>query len=358
MYPERLFFFAVMLLMLVISADGQIRITRADIEGTLTSGTTSAFTAIDAEGSSFDLGSPGSGNSYDFTGYTFESETYERVFIDVTSAPDIDLFPDATHVEYSMDEGLGEIYLYTRLDDTGLYILGSVMTIFGMRMSMIYDPPMPRILFPVELGKTWSYSGVVNLSVDGLEMEVDVDEEVLGEGMMDIPEGRHPVLCTKGIMRITQRVSEAGSIIEEYYTTQLNYSFFSQTGFSASITADTLDINTMTPLVKSASYFMEHAVNVDKEAPVASELSINAIWPNPVLSPGELHVSWSQESPQIVEITVHDMLGRRRATLFNGWNTQGIHSARVSTGSLPAASYILRVRSGTQSSQRMISIIR
>jgi len=354
---KRLVSIIALLIIFATTAQTQPRFTRADIDASLTSGQMTFHSATNAEGSTFNLGAPGGGNTYDFTVYQYSSDVMERVFIDPSLAPHVGQFPDATHVQF-IDVTEGASYMYFMLTDNGLYSLGIASEYQGFPFLLEYDPPKPELKLPLELGTKWTYRSAPSMPFEGYEQQIDMDVDVIGAGTLNTPFGSAAALCIKNISKMTTRILVGGQVLSESYTTTVDYMFLAHEGIGGSIYVDSVDINSMTPTIEDANLSVSGAVNSVQPAPFVSELTIDAVWPNPAFSSGDVNVSWSLGTPQTVELTVHDMLGRTHVTMDYGWNVTGIHNTSLPLSTLPAGPYVIRLRAGAQSVQRMFNIIR
>jgi hypothetical protein len=110
-------------------------------------------------------------------------------------------------------------------------------------------------------------------------------------------------------------------------------------------------------LAGSASYLGIGGTVGAEKPPVAEGLRIEAVYPQPMRTDGVLTVEVSAGSGQgFLEITLYDMLGRPVRELWRGAMDTGRRQLRLSPGALPAGSYLLLVRGGDATRQRLVRI--
>ena len=90
----------------------------------------------------------------------------------------------------------------------------------------------------------------------------------------------------------------------------------------------------------------------EASAPVASGLHL-VVAPNPAAHSAEVRFQLAQAADVLV--TVHDLLGRRLATLAAGGHEAGPHRERLDTSAFPSGMYVVRLASGgSVETQRVI----
>jgi hypothetical protein len=335
----------------------QLRFTRADAEPMMQNGTMTVFNSSDAPGSTFNLGSKGSGNTWDFSVYQYTSDDYERVILDPSITPYGDMFEGATHAQ-QFDAG-SESYSYFLLNDAGLYSLGVATEVQSVPYILAYTPPKPEFLFPLQMGSKWSYKGDPVVPIEGMTQETEMTIEAISSGTLKTSQGSFEALCVKNVTKLTVRFEIGGQVISEGYTTSTDYMFMTKNGVTASLAVDSADSDSMTPMIEDASVSVEGNVNSIEDFATAGRFALQAAWPNPAHSGGSLNVGWAQEQGANVRITLHDMLGRELRTVFDGYAPAGGHVLTVPTGDLPAGLYMLRGHSaGMQSGMQRIMVVR
>ena len=84
-----------------------------------------------------------------------------------------------------------------------------------------------------------------------------------------------------------------------------------------------------------------------------SSLRIPAVWPQPLAADGMLHARIESATPGHARLELHDLLGRRRATPFDG-RLDGRRDIQFSMANLEAGVYLLRLISGGESVVRVV----
>jgi hypothetical protein len=350
------FLFLLCALFTTALSQAQLRFTRADAEPMMQNGTMTVFDATDAPGKTFNLGSKGSGNTWDFSVYQYTSDDYDRVFVSPSLTPYGDMFESATHAQ-QFDAG-SESYSYFLLNDAGLYSLGVATEVQSFPYILAYAPPKPEFLFPLQLGSTWNYKGDPVVPIEGMTQETESSVEAISSGTLVTPLGSFEALCVKNVTKLTVRFAIGGQVISEGYTTSTDYMFMTKSGVTASLSVDSADSDSMTPLIEEASVSVEGNVNRIDDFASARPFALQAAWPNPAQSGSALNVGWTQERGANVRITLHDMLGRELRTVFDGYAPTGAHALTVPTNDLPAGLYMLRGHSaGMQSGMQRIMVV-
>lgn len=347
-------------LMLVLFAstrlDAQLRITRSDIEATLTTGSVSVFDATIAADQRFPLGTSGAGNSWDLRTFRFQPNVYTHTYVAPSTTPYTDDFPGATHAMVS--PGDRPAFLYFKLNDAGLYSLGLGTEMQGVPYIQRNVPDMPDLLFPMELGSKWSYTSDVSEPFPGFTQVTTQQVEVMASGTLITSKGSQEALCIKSVTRSSQRVEVAGQVISESYQTAIDFMFMTGNGYGAVLTIDTLDIDSSNPRITSLSFTLPGVVGVTPSDAAVLPLSIHATWPNPITHGEDLHVRWEQSKAETMDFTVFDTQGRIVARQSAGRREPGVYSTSMRLGKLPAGMYLLRVNGGGVAAERMIGVMR
>lgn len=354
---SRLIHMLPVLVLMSALADAQIRFTRSDVEPMFQDGKYTMFDASNAPGTTFNLGSKGSGNTWDFTVFQYTSGTADRAWIDPSLTPYADQFPDATHAQ--MYAGQENSYSYFLLNDDGVYSLGIGTEVQGTPYILVYNPKMPDFIFPMQLGSKWTYDGDPVSPLEGLTQETEMSVEAISSGTLITSQGSFEALCVKNVSKVTTRFEIGGQVLSEGYSTTTDYMFMTKNGVYGSLSVDTNDIDTMTPTLADASYTVEGEVNSVHESTGPRAFALDAAWPNPAAGGSEVNVSWTQEHAASVKITLHDMLGREMRSVFEGFAPAGSHALTIPTGDLPAGMYLLRGASaGITGGLQRIAIVR
>jgi hypothetical protein len=84
-----------------------------------------------------------------------------------------------------------------------------------------------------------------------------------------------------------------------------------------------------------------------------SSLRIPAVWPQPLAADGMLHARIENDTPGHARLELHDLLGRRRATPFDG-QLDGRRDVQFSMSGLEDGVYFLRLFSAGESVVRVV----
>ena len=79
-------------------------------------------------------------------------------------------------------------------------------------------------------------------------------------------------------------------------------------------------------------------------------------YPNP--TPSETNVSWQLAQPEAVTVEVHDLLGRRVATLASGHHPAGTHTVRWLAGDTAPGVYVITLSTPSHTMTNMVSVTR
>jgi hypothetical protein len=340
-------------LLAVPAAQAQIQFTRADIEPTLTDRDMTIYSTIELSGVTFNLGSAGAGQVYDFSGFTFEQSTYQSVFVAPAVTPYASDYPTATHAQIFM---AGEAaYSYMRLDDNGFYDLGFATEYSGSEYILKYDPEMPSLLFPLQLGSAWTYSGTEVVPLEGFYEKTDMEIEAVSEGMLVTPYGSWPALCVRNRTWVTQRIEFGGMVISEEKTQDVNYMFLTKQGVGASLSVDTLDALSWTPRIDAASLNIDGSTNAVGTPAHAASLGIESVYPHPV-SGGSTLVTWRADGN--ASLTVHDNTGRELRRISQEAHPGVTQQTQLILRGLAPGMYFLRLHTNSGVTQRPVMLLR
>ncbi len=341
----------VLLFLLVSAGHAQLQITRADVESRIQAQQVTSFEATNAEGMTFDLTGP----VYDLTVFQTTSETFQTTYLDPALTTFPHEFPAATHAQViDADEGSG--FLYLRLDNAGLYMLGFGTEVQGTDFLMKYEPERPQMIFPFQKGSSWNYSSGVMTPFEGMERVEESTVNVIEEGTLRTPDGDFPCLVVKQWERVSTKIEFGGQVISENYMTDVTYEFITRDGISSTLVIDTLDENSSTPKLVYASWAVAAVQTSAQDAPVARDLAMSAPYPNPFRT-GAVSVEWSAATSGQARIDVIDIYGRIHRQHRVGSVTSGVQRSRLDITGLPAGQYFLRVVQGSETGMRPLTVV-
>ena len=340
-----------MMFMCTLPLVAQLQITRADVDAMMGATEFTSYQATNAEGMTFDL----SGPVYDLTVFTTTSETFSTDYVDPSLTPWPHEFPTATVAQvFEASEGNG--FMYLRIDDAGLYMLGFASEVSGTDYLLKYNPERPQMKFPFKKGSGWTYTSDVMSPFEGMTRQEDSEVTVIAEGTLRTPAGDYPCIVVKQLERATTKLEFGGQVISEDYMTDVTYEFITKSGVSATIVIDTLDQDSSTPTLVYASWAVRDVQTSAAPVPAVSDLHITSAWPNPVRT-GVLTVDWTGNGRGSAQLSVVDALGRERALLYEGTAAAGRMQHRSDLRGLPTGQYFLRLFQGGTVAMRPFSVV-
>ena len=341
------------LLALALPVQAQLQFNRSDIEPTLQDRDLTLFSTGELSGVTFNLGAAGAGQVYDFTGFTFQQSAYQSVFVSPAVTPYAMDYPTATHAQIFAATDLA--YSYMRLDDNGFYDLGFATTFSGSDYIMVYEPEMPSLLFPLQLGSSWNYNSSESTPLEGFTEQTRMEVEAVSEGILMTQQGNWPALCVRNRTWLTTRIEFAGTIVSEEVSQSVNYMFLTKHGVSASLGVDTTDALSWNPRISVAGVTFDQAPNsVDVPARPVSH-GIESVYPHPVRN-GIATVAWRAEGPST--LAVHDNCGRELRRVTVDASRDVLQQTQLVMPGLAPGMYFLRLHTATGTTQRPLMILK
>ena len=321
------------------TAFAQITITSGDVANMFAIGN-SATIHEDTLQSSIDIGSPGGGNSWDFTNLQSNSMlTLES--IDPATSPYISDFPTANICNYNSSTiggNLSEIWTYSKLNGQ-FDLLGNVFisSAFPDVNKITYDPYRRQYEHPLTINSQWSHSYTQTLWLNGTPLfptSVSISTIVDAYGTMTIPGG-----ASYEALRIREELTILG-------ITTVNYSFLSKEGAQVNVNAiDANPPNSGTIAVElGTTYYDGLTTSVEQISGLPNDYSLSQNYPNP-FNPTTL-IEYSIPSESFVELKVFDVLGNEVATLVNQEQSAGVYRADFSGNGFASGLYIARITAG------------
>ncbi len=336
------------------SANAQLRFTRADAEAGMTDRTLTMYSTPELTGVTFDLGAAGSGQVYDFTALTFNAPTqYDAVYVSPDITPYVADFPTATHAQI-----LGSTttaFQYTRLDDNGQYTLGLASESSGVPYILKYDPEMPALLFPLQLGSSWTYASNESIPMEGFYVKTEMQIDAVSEGILMTAQGSWPALCLRNRERITDRIELGGIVISEGVSSSVNYMFLTKDGVGATLSIDTLDAASWTPRVRIASVTFDQIPNSVHAANAPTDFGIVSVHPHPVTGSQAVVTLRNDHASTL---TLHDSRGRELRRFAQDAAPGMQRQTRISVGDLTPGLYFVRLASNGAVTQKPLLILR
>lgn len=338
-------------LMVASTTFGQITITRSDVESGMMPASRSYSASV---GGPLDVGAEGKGVAVNFSSLAYSLDATSAQSVDPKTTPYASTFSTATHA-YKSTTASGDSYIFIRLANDGLYMLGIGATQQGQPIVMQYVPDNPELKLPLTYDLKWEYSGQPIVLMGSISTETRFKKEVDASGRLTLPSGSYDYLRVKTEQYVTSKVSFGGTVISESVTKSLEYQYLTKEGVTCSVNADSSDSNTQTPVVSSVMYTVPTGTTGLSSPPLATDLRLSAAWPNPISRGGIATLSLTSLGVGSVTVRLVDVLGRDalpRATMDLQPGTQTL---RIGTGNLPAGRYLLEVTGvGTRATEALL----
>ncbi len=338
------------LLILVLAgcaAFAQITINNSDLASQFAVGN-SVVINNDTLLTSIDIGSPGGGNSWDF------SMLQSHMMIDLTSVdpsgtPYISDYPGANYCTYSIGTLAGitsEIYSYLALNGTleSLGYASTTSSLPGFESKIFNSPAEIQVQFPYTMNSTWtqSYTQTINSYFNGnlvSSIPSSISNTILVDayGTMTLPGG--------GTFDALRQREETTISSSDGIITSVNYTFLTKSGAQASFSATDMNPpNSGTINVDGGSWNSPLASDVQQISGLPKDYTLNQNYPNP-FNP-TTNIEYSIPEASFVELKVYDVLGNEVATLVNEEQSAGVYRADFSGNNLASGLYIARITAG------------
>jgi hypothetical protein len=340
-----------------LPAASQITITAADVAAQLTVGN-STVTHADTITASVNIGSPGGGNTWTFSGL-LNHFTATMSSVAPASTPYSSQFPGATHAlksTMSLYGVTGDFYQYLTLS-TNLLNPGSMAgaaTPYGAAtMKTTNAPSAVTYGLPATYGSVWTaaYTETEVIAIGGFPMSTVVTSYVDSawidaHGTMVIPGGgAYPALRVRLVTRSPGKT--------------VGFIFMAANGASVQVTAaDTsspsygvIDVDTL-----STTWTGPTSVDVAVTGAVPTEYALLQNYPNPFNPTTEITYELPQASE--VRLSVFNLLGQEVALLINAKEGPGSHTVRFSGTGLPSGVYLYRLETDHFIQTRRMVLVR
>ncbi len=304
----------------------------------------------------------GTGQTWDFTSFTFENiaantNTISSTTTGATGGNDSH-FASANFVVRDIEAESPDYasYQFYALSDASLNLLGETTDKLEV---LLKSSPTPatyvRYQFPVTMSSSWectSYDQVLNEDSIGVAFPVTMDNhiviksEVDGEGTLVLPTGSVNVLRLK--ITVTRTTSKATASGVTFTDENVHYEFMNKEKELVARLAEyhthpNAKVATYLATSADASYYTSSTTGVRDNASSDSplQLSLNA---NPVTKPTSILFTLPTESQ--ISIQAMDELGREVRLIYSGVGHIGNNSVILDPVSFANGNYFLRVTSG------------
>jgi Secretion system C-terminal sorting domain len=344
---KTLFLFA---LFFSCTAFAQITITSTDVSNVFAVGNSATIHSY--EGTTFNIGSAGGGNNWDFTGL-LSSETFNMLSVNPASTPHIGEFPGANIATYSQGSYGGEpaeIWSYLNVNGT-LSNMGQAMTSSsfpGILITIKNNPASIEMQLPMTFNTSWSQTYTVTTTFTGLppsQTTVSINVSVDAYGSMTLPGG-----ASFDALRIRESATISG-------ITNVTYSFLAKNGANVSVSAT--DENPPTSGVINIDWYdwnTPFTTDVEQISGLPQDFNLSQNYPNPFNPLTKIEYSIPEVS--FVQLKVYDILGNEVATLVNEEQSAGTYRADFSGSDLASGLYIAKLQAGNYSKTIKMSLLK
>ena len=333
-----------------ISSFAQITITNSDVSNVFAVGNSATIHSADI--TSFNIGSAGGGNNWDFTGLQ-STETFTLLSVNPASTPHISEFPGANISTYSQGEYQGnpaEIWSYLTLNGT-LSNMGQAMTSSafpGIVITSKNNPASIEMQLPMTYNTSWSQSYVITFTIPGLPpstSNVSINVIVDAHGQMTMPGG-----AIYQALRIRETTTVNG-------VTSVSYSFLATNG--ANVTVSATDPNPPNSGTINADWYdwnTPFTSDVEQISGLPQDFNLSQNYPNPFNPSTKIEYSIPEAS--FVQLKVYDVLGNEVATLVDEEQSAGTYRADFSDSDLASGLYIAKLQAGNYSKTIKMSLLK
>ena len=331
------------LLLLLISASitsfAQITITGNDVLNIFAVGNSTTIHQ-DTLQSMVDIGSPGGGNNWDFTGLQ-TNLTVDIESVDPASTPYSSDFSGADFCIYSMGYSQGfqaDIWTYSAVNGF-VDNMGSATTISalpGFVTTIQNDPDRHTFMNPSTYNSQWMQTFTQSIYLNGsliTSSSVSLNAMIDAYGTMTLPGG-----ASYNALRIREETTIGGN-------TSVGYTFVTSSGAQVNVEANGSNPpSSGTITANSTSYNSALVTSVEQISGLPQNFELTQNYPNPFNPSTKIEYSIPEES--FVQLKVYDILGNEVATLVHEEQSVGTYRADFSGSNLSSGMYIAKLQAG------------
>jgi len=287
-----------------------------------------------------DIGSPGGGNNWDFTGLQ-TNLTVDIESVDPASTPFSGNFSGADFCVYNTLNYQGfdaESWTYSSVngfvDNMGSAITVSLLP--GFSILLENDPDRHTFQNPTSYNSQWMQTYTSTTTITGFPptvTTVSLNAIVDAYGTMTLPGG-----ASYNALRIREETTISAN-------TSVGYTFVTTSGAQVNVEADGSNPpNSGTITVNSTSYNSAIILSVEQINGLPQNFNLTQNYPNPFNPSTKIEYSIPKES--MVQLKVYDILGKEVATLVNEEQAAGSYRADFSGANLSSGIYIAKLQTG------------
>ncbi len=323
------------------AAFAQITITTGDKANIFKVGNTITVYS-DTLQSSVDIGSPGGGNNWDFSGLIY-NKSADLEIVDPSTAPNISDFSGADICGHSSDTTGGvqtDIWSYYKLNGT-YDLMGSATTTStfpGDTIEIKDNPYRQQYVNPMTYDSTWSQTYTQSQSLNGTPISsssVSISSIVDAYGTLKLPGG-----ASYDALRIKETTTISPLTMVSYY-------FVAKNGAQVEVSAtDSNPADNGTISVDGTNY--NGAIittDVKQTSALPQNYKLKQNYPNPFNPSTKIEYILPKESP--VQLKIYNILGKEVATLVDKMQPAGVYNVNFTAKNLSSGFYIARLKTGS-----------
>lgn len=368
---QKIIYIFLYLLLLTFPIFSQIEISVEEHNSYWTLGRSYNFN-VDYDHSQWDIGSPGGGNSWDFSAAETAKQTlFSPTMISASGTPFHDMYPLATVVEYSnvdsiIDENTTvnyKRYSYYKKTALGIYDqigLGEITTTNNTSLGVIvltntetYTHSSEEFLFPLMFDMGWAFADTFTvMSKWGDEPYseprhthyFDDTLHVDAWGTIKLPNGK-----VTDALRVRHYSEGTSPSIFQGFPPTLSktsyYRFYTKSDGYLFVSADN-DNAAHSGAVEGTVSWIDENINssVEKLESIPTEFSLKQNYPNP-FNPST-RIEYSIAEPSFVKLIIYDILGNKVSELVGESQTSGNYRYEFDGSNLSSGTYFIHLQAG------------
>jgi hypothetical protein len=337
-------------LLISCTSFAQITITNTDFTNVFAPGNSSTINEFDA--TTFNIGSAGGGNNWDFSGLQ-SSTTYNLMCVDPVTTPYANDFPGANLGTYSHSSFQGEdADIWSYLSVNGVFAnMGSAVNVVsqpGTLLETKNNPASIEAQLPMTFNTSWSQNYTQTFYLNGSPISstpVSINVSVDAYGTMTLPGG-----AMVDALRLRQSTTENS-------VTSVDYSFIAKNGANISVYATSSNPPSSGVIdVSGYDWNLSFTTDVEQISGLPSDYSLSQNYPNPFNPSTKIEYSIPEQS--FVQLNVYDILGNEVATVVNQEQSTGTYRADFNGENLASGLYIAKLQAGDYTKSIKMTLLR
>jgi len=369
------YFITVLILMFLATAsNAQISFTSDEFLSGLSQSTTggSSFSSTDLTGLDALIAKSGAGMTWDFGNRTFTqdaastpggTETILTYPGGAALANDAD-FLVSTHVLKSVpnDPTKPTQYVFIKLDQTGYWIVGLSQDSMGVQKKIAaYVPPSQQVKFPLAYQTSWQSTSDIHSPAlpTGASDTIAIDAVADAFGTLTTPTSAHKQggfspMASGDALRVKIKNTSSihisiGPITESIVTVTYSFQYYTKTGHSATIDADT-------NIKATGAHYSVQGVNSVADNYSSAENLLNLYLTANPASNTETKLFYTMKNEGNAQVSLMDALGREVHMLQNGHVQAGQNIIPIDPTKLAAGAYFICINADGITAMRKLII--